>query len=374
MAPHVRRVKLFDCARTGLYIKRSHTYISCTRLHKNPCRRIPAMALCRKGQPFTDFSSWNRLHPVPGAITQISLEGNMIHGKCVLILAAIALVASLSLSSGCMSWEEGWTRVEQPSAKGDVKALLAEAEKKMRDADTREKILDFLKVYESVIKIDPANFEALTYLGEYYFLTAYAYTPDVKEKEALYIRAIQYSERALYSNPAFRRLVDAGKPVWEACSALSKRETTPLYYWYFTVGNLWNDCYGMPGKLVNWRWPGRVMKALQAMTAIDPDYNRGNVTYAWAAYYAVAPGFLGGDVKKSDEYFAKAIRTGPDCINFPFVRAVYLSTKKGDREAFKSDLNSILGKDLRKIDYPYPWGAYYQRAAKEKLAQIDKYF
>jgi len=301
------------------------------------------------------------------------VEGSMNHIKKTILKTAVILFVAV-LSPGCMSWEEGWKSVEQPSSKGDVKALLAEAEKKKSEADTKEKVLEFLKVYESVIRIEPGNYEALYNLGDFYFLVGYGYAADMKEKDKYYIKAARYCERAMYTNPGFKKLADAGKPVWEACGALTKNEMGALYFWYMAVGNKWKECQGFFGRLATWYWPSRAMKVLKAMTKIAPDWNFGNVQFAWAAFYSVAPGFLGGDLQKADEYFKKAIKAGPDRLNYPFVRAMFYHAKKGDREGFKKDLNSIIARDLRKIDYPYPWAVYYRKAAKEMLEQMDKYF
>ena len=36
------------------------------------------------------------------------------------------------------------------------------------------------------------------------------------------------------------------------------------------------------------------------MTAIQPDWSNGRIHMAWGNYYSVVPGFLGGDIKKSE--------------------------------------------------------------------------
>jgi len=56
---------------------------------------------------------------------------------------------------------------------------------------------ELIKVNEKIVAIEPANFKALTALGNYLFLLGFAYTPDIAEKSKLYTRAVEYFELAI---------------------------------------------------------------------------------------------------------------------------------------------------------------------------------
>ncbi len=283
------------------------------------------------------------------------------------------LLAALLTTAGCISWEEGWKTKVQATAQGDVKQLLATAASLETAADSAEKIKNTITAYEKVTAVEPSNFEALSKLGEYLFLYSYIYTADKNAREEYYFKAIKCSEQAMYTNPEFKKLADQGKPVWEAVSALTEREMAPMYWWYMSAGQYWTD-HNLLIRLINFYWASRAKTVLERMTAVKPDWNYGRIYMAWACFYAIVPGFSGGDLKKSAEYFDKAIQLGPDVLTHFVNRAKYLHLKNGDKEAFRKDLNFVLSRDLKKINYPYPWGSGYQMRAKELLGKIDALF
>jgi tetratricopeptide (TPR) repeat protein len=288
---------------------------------------------------------------------------------------AFLFTVLISFTTGCLAWEPGWKLAQAPAAKGDVNALLVKAKKLADDADSKEKVQQLIDVYEEALTIDHNNLTALNDVGMYYFLQAYCYNETAEDKKAAYLKAAQYKERAMYANPEFKALVDKGEPVWEACRVLKKDEMYAMYHWYLAIGDCWTDCYGVPGKMLNCYWPGRVKKVLERMTALDPEWYNGGIHFSWAAYYVVVPGFLGGSMKKAGEYFDKAIALGPHMTNFYVARALYYHVKQKDRKGFVEDLHHAIAIDPRKADtLPYPWAIWYQRRARQLLKDTDTYF
>lgn len=289
-------------------------------------------------------------------------------------LAAIVFLTLFSFTTGCISWEPGWTMIEKPSMKGDVKALLAKANEQISRADTREKMADIITTYETIIKIDPMNYEALWSLGRYNNLMALAYPRDKAEKEQFCRRGIKFCEMALYGNDTFRKEVDRGGSVSKSYSYISKREFNTLYYWYINLGVLYRDCNGPIGKAVNLRLASKFMPILMHLTEIDPLSGGGHAYWARALYHARLPKIIGGDLNKADELFRKCIQIGPRWIDKRWGRAKYLYTKTGNREAFKKDLEWVVAQDPHKADSPYPANVHFQRDAREMLKHIDDYF
>lgn len=286
-----------------------------------------------------------------------------------LILASVLL-----LTSGCIAWDEGWKTKVQATGQGDVKALLASALALESSADSAEKVLNLITAYEKALAADPANFEALRKLGEFNHLYAYIYATDKKVKEEYYLKSLRYCERAMYTNTKFRALADQGKTVWECVDTLTVNEMEAMFYWYVAAGQLWTECYGSLSHLLNFRFPARGFVVLKRMSDINPDWGDGRIHMAWGAAYAILPGFMGGDEVKSADEFAKGIKAGPDLLVHYFVRARYLDVKKGDKEAFKKDLEYVIAADAKKAGHDYPWNVAYQKKAKELLAQADELF
>lgn len=289
------------------------------------------------------------------------------------LLLKFLLLTVVLTAMGCISWDEGWKTKSQSTAQGDVKKLLADAAVLEASADSADKIKNLISAYEKITAVDPPDFEALSKLSEYLFMYSYIYTSDKNAREDYYLKAIKYSEQAMYTNPEFKKLADQGKPVWEAVNALTEREMAPMYWWYMSAGQYWTD-HNLMVRLLNIYWSSRAKTILERMTAVKPDWNYGRIHMAWACFYAIVPGFSGGDLKKSAEYFDKAIQLGPDVITHYVNRAKYLHVKNGDKESFKKDLNFVISRDPKKINYPYPWGAGYQMKARDLLSKIDTLF
>ena len=273
-----------------------------------------------------------------------------------------------------MSWQEGWEQFEKPCVKGDISSLISKTDKMIEQADSKEKVIELINIYEEIIKIDPTNRKALIELYSFCFLVGYGYADNKEEKKEYFLKTIKYSEQFMYSNPEFKLLADKGDGVWEACRVLSVREMEAMSYWYMSVGLYWKECQGVGGKLINIQWPIRIKKVIVRMMEIDPTWLNGVPYYLWANYYANAPGIVGGDLKKAEEYYKKAIELGPNMLNYRRSRSYYLYTKKKDRESFKRDLEWVISQDPHKAGLSYPWNAFIQHDAKNGLANINNYF
>jgi len=265
--------------------------------------------------------------------------------------------------------DPGWKGIKDIDRKGDVSGLIAQANRQIADADSKEKLTDLIRTYEQVLEIEPANYEALWSLGRYYLLMGMAYSDSVKTKEECYTKAIQMCERGMYTNSGFKKLVDEGTPICDAASVLTIREIEAMDYWYSSVANRFSECMNTVEKILNTRDVRGTKKMLGHMMAINPAWAGGHPYCLVATYYAVLPSFMGGDLKKASEFFNKADEVGTEWLYVRFLRAKFLHTKTGNREAFRKDLEWVLAQDPHKALSPYPWNVYFQRETKKMLDQ-----
>jgi len=273
-----------------------------------------------------------------------------------------------------VSWEPGWKTKTEPAGTVDAKELFASAAALAKTADSTEKIMKAAAEYEKILMADPSNYDALVKASEFLYLNSYLYETDKEKKAEYYMKTIQYCERAMYTSPAFKKLADEGKQVWESLSALSPREMSAMFFWYVAAGQYWTECLNPVSKLVNIRLMGRAKAVLKRMTAIDPDARHGEIHMLWGATYAILPVIMGGDMKTAGDEFAKALKLDPDFINNYYLRAKYIHIKNGNRGAFEKDLQHVLSHDITKGNFPYHWGAAYQFKARELLAKKGELF
>jgi hypothetical protein len=256
----------------------------------------------------------------------------------------------------------------------DVSEELARANEQIMEADTKAKLLDLLGMYEAILEVDPDNFEALWSLGRYNVVMVFGYTENQGEKEEHNLAAIKYCEQAMKTNEEFKALTDRGEPVGDACRVLSKREMAPLYYWYSGTGQYWKECLSFPKRMRNIHMARDIKKVMTRMLEIDPAWAGGHPYYAWGFYHATIPRLFGGDLKKSEGFFDKAVEAGPNWLYVRWGRAKYLYTRKKDREGFRRDLEWVVSQDPRKCDSPYPANVHFQRDGKNMLMNIEDYF
>ncbi len=276
--------------------------------------------------------------------------------------------------SGCISHEEGWKQIEEPSIKGNVAALLKKAEIQISKANVKEKVIEIIKTYESVLKIEPLNREALEGAAMYSFLAAYGYSDNREEKEKYYLNELKYTEQIMYTNPDFKTLIDKGESMSDAIRVLTVNEMGAMFWWYLAFGQIWVECFNGFEKVFTINLPFKGRKILERMMEIDPEWWNGTTYYVWAGQYAVLPSILGGDVEKAGEYYKKAYKLGPNMLNFRRTKARLFHIKTGNREAFIKDLNWVLSQDPHKGGLSYPYNVFLQRDAKEMLDNIDEYF
>ncbi len=299
-------------------------------------------------------------------------NGNHPFAKALLGMFIAGLLAA---TTGCMHWAPGVSVSGYGPPGGDAARLLDAARRLESTVDTREGLLEMVRAYEAAAAADPASRKALVGIANARILLATGYTSERWEKAEHYQKAMQAAEKALLLNDDFRRQVEAGTPVWEAVSRLGKDDADGMGYWSFGACYYYRE--GIPGlaRAWNFQWIERARVFMRRIEEVDPTWNDGGNLFNIAIVYIALPQSQGGDLKKAEEYFEKAIQAGLDPILVRWGRAKYLATRNKDREAFRADLEWVLAQDPRQgRKRPYSWNVYFQREAKALLDSIDQVF
>jgi tetratricopeptide (TPR) repeat protein len=278
-------------------------------------------------------------------------------------------------AAACVSWEEGWKDLPDPAREGDVAPLLEKARQQTQNAGDRKRLAAVIASYEAVLAIDPRHRDALANLAQYHILMGTGYSQSSDDKEQHFTTAIRYSERLMYLNPKFKSLVDRGETVWDSSRVLGKEDADAMGWWTTGVFYYFKECISDAMKIFNVKWVKRTKQVMERIAAVAPEWNGGANDFNLGIYYLAVPESLGGDMEKAAESFNKARAAGPDRLLIPWGRAKYYHYKKGDRTAFKKDLDWVMGRDPRdQTGDPYPWNVYFQNEARTLLASIDDLF
>lgn len=277
-------------------------------------------------------------------------------------------IVGAALLTGCVSWQSAYpTTTPTHAVDAGLAAKLDEAERLANDAGDRARLVEAISAYETVLAEDPANFRALSQLGQLTILLGAAYTEDKAEKGRLYQRAGDYNVAALYTNPEFRQLVDAGATLAEATRVLGAREMDPMGFWCQSVFYFFKERLGTFERIANFRWIQEAQQVLARMEEIDPDWRRGGIPFSLAVVNIALPASAGGDNAKAKEFIDTAVASHPGMIRNRWGRAKYYYSVMGNAAAFREDLNWVLRQDPRQGG-PYAWNVYFQADARRLLA------
>ncbi len=275
---------------------------------------------------------------------------------------------------GCMVWAPQWPDLSGASVPGDTAGRLEEADRLGRRADTRKGIEGAIVAYEEVSKADPASYQAYVSLAHLHLLMGDAYTSSKAEKKDYFHKAMVYAERAMFTNPSFRQSIQRGESTWEAVQVLDLREMEAMLFWVNAVFYTYKESLGFIGQVINFPWVRRARSVLEHMTSINPDWEGGVLHFTWGVYYLSIPESIGGNRKKSAEYFRRAIEVGPDWLLNRWGRAKYFHVKMNNPRGFRRDLEWVLSQDAGQSPGYAAWNVFFMRDARRMLDTMDRYF
>jgi len=290
------------------------------------------------------------------------------------VFAGLYACLVLCMSAGCMMWNPKWPDLSNTPLRQDAPGRLEEAVQLGHKGDSRSSITAAVAAYQAVLDVDPDNYQAFVDLAQLHLLQGDGYATTISEKKVFFQKAMVYAEGAMFTNPAFRQSIQQGKPTWEACRVLSVREMDAMFFWVNAVFYSYKEGQGFIGQVVNFRWIQRAKQVMEHLTSIDPDWGGGALHFTWGVYFLSIPESVGGDRKKSAQYFSKAIEIGPKELLNRWGRAKYYHIKMNNPQGFRVDLEWVLSRDLRESPGHPAWNAFFVKDARRLLDTMDRYF
>jgi len=180
-----------------------------------------------------------------------------------------------------------------------------------------------------------------------YYFTADAYLRDEKSDYLDYMnRAVWWGERALIAaSPEFgERMRNKGK--FHEVIGVVGIEAVPAMYWYATALGKWARASGF-GVLVGQK--DNIKATMTRALELDPQYYHGGPHRYFGAFYAIAPGFAGGDTDKSADHYKKSLDIAPYFVGTKVLMAENLATKLDDEAMFDRLLQEVVDADLSDV-------------------------
>jgi hypothetical protein len=284
----------------------------------------------------------------------------------------LVLVLSLLFLASCATRRAGWeTQTEKVTLSAqEIVNTQNEALKLWEGRVEQSKLEQALARFEQIHQARPDDLSTLIYLTRGYYLLADAHIQETEQKKKTYEKAANFGERAMATNPGFREKVAGGKSVEEGLSALTAKEVPAIYWTAASLGK-WAKASGIAAAL---KYKTRIKAMIERVGQLEPEYFYGAVPRYWGGFFAVAPSFAGGDMKKSRENFDKSLKIAPGYLGTKVLMADVYWTKQGNKAEFKNALNEVLKSRADIIPELTPENTLEQKKAEKLLQQMNDLF
>ena len=148
----------------------------------------------------------------------------------------------------------------------------------------------------------------------------------------------------------------------------ASQDMVPMLYWWVS-----NYSRYLLTKPVMERLQQRdiIETVLHRILALQPDFFYHGANRIFGGIYARLPGV---DLNHSVTNFDKSIQGSPNYMGTYVIRAKYLYTKSGNREAFVNDLQNVLNADPTILPEVSPENLFEQEKARSLLAEVSSLF
>lgn len=148
----------------------------------------------------------------------------------------------------------------------------------------------------------------------------------------------------------------------------TSQDMVPMLYWWVS-----NYSKYLLTKPVMERLQQRdiIETVLHRILALQPDFFYHGANRIFGGIYARLPGV---DLNHSVTNFDKSIQGSPNYMGTYVIRAKYLYTKSGNREAFVNDLQKVLNADPTILPEVSPENLFEQEKARSLLAEVSSLF
>jgi len=286
------------------------------------------------------------------------------------LLTTFLFLGAFALNIGCISSQ----KIVAEKAPALFRDVALSANRQSDVVLVRQGIPSYLMLIDGMLQSYPENRDLLLAGAQAY--AAYASVLDEDEQDrAAYLsdRAKQYALKALEMTPPFKDAL--GKPLevfQERLKQTDKKQVSTLFW----VGNIWAGWIASSNEgaaaMADLPW---VEALMERVLELDPGFYYGGPHLFKAILLSARPEQFGGNLKKAQEQFQKALDYSQGKFLMTDVYyAEYYARQTLNRELFVSTLKRVLETSARVEPDLTLANTLAQRKAKKLLAQVDEFF
>ncbi len=235
----------------------------------------------------------------------------------------------------------------------------------------RDATEEAIALWTEAAEANPDDARIATKLAHAHVYLVDAFVDHPAEAIELLDTGVRWGETALLSaSPEFAAQMDDGVPLSEAVRVVDA-PGIPALYWYARALSEWSKRRGFAvfiGQKEN------VLSALRQCVDLEPSFQYGGPLRHFAAYFAQAPAFAGGDVVKAKKLFERALDVEPDFAETKLQWARTLSVKNQNRAQFDRLLAEIAATPDDVLVDAVPETRAAKRRATALAAEADELF
>jgi hypothetical protein len=293
----------------------------------------------------------------------------------------VALVCMAALVASCGSTREtAWDTTSESTQLDDttqkkVVQLLETANAAWANRGDQAQAKAAVDAWSAATDLDPKNAGALTDLSHAIYYYADCFLRPDEENPKLYKdthgEGTKAAERALSAlSPAFAAKMASGERIEEAISVLNA-DAVPALYWRSSNLGRWATLESFATLL---SYKDEIRAVMEFCLDGDPLYWYQGPDRYFGIFYAKAPSFAGGDMKKSAAHFNVAIDAHPNYFGTRILMAEEWAVKEDNRPLFEELVKYVLKGDVNSIPAIIPENQCEQRKAKKLMEDIDDTF
>jgi hypothetical protein len=286
-----------------------------------------------------------------------------------------ALVASCG-STRESAWDTTGGSVQlDEAAQAQVADLLAQANAAWANRGDMTQAKAAVDALKAATDIDPSNAVALADLSHVTYFYADCHLRFDEDNPDLYKstheEGVRAAERSLSAmSPAFAEKMSAGELIEDAIAVLNA-DAVPALYWRSSNLARWATLESFATLL---SYKDEIRAIMEFCLDENPLYWYQGPDRYFGAFFARAPGFAGGDMKKSAAHFNVAIDAQPDYWGTRILMAEEWAIKEDNRALYEELVDYVLAGDPNVIPELVPENTCEQRKAQKLKDEIDENF